>query len=98
MSLINWIKTHKLVTALALIVAFLLLREFLSSSSSVSLPSVDTYSGKSAEVSSPGSSSFSLTNPSKSTSDTSTGESDRIVIKNSNLSLLVKDVTGTNDK
>lgn len=101
MSLVNWVKTHKLVTVLALIIAFFLLRETISSSSRVSSPSADTYSGKSAEVSSPStaeSTGFSLTNPLKSTSETTTSESDRVVIKNSNLSLLVKDVASTNDK
>ena len=101
MSLINWVKTHKLVTALLLIVAFLLFREYLSSTSGVSLTSRETYPSESTDVSSIGkaeSPSFSLTNPLKSKTETSTGTSDRIVIKNSNLSLLVKDVQKTGDQ
>ena len=101
MSLISWVKTHKLVTAIALIVAFLLFREYISSMSGVSLPSRDTSPSESTDVSSLGraeSPSFSLTNPLKSTTETSTGTSDRIVIKNSNLSLLVKDVRKTGDQ
>jgi len=101
MSLINWIKTHKLVTALVLIIAFLVFKQYISSLSSVSTSSRFSYPSESTDVSSLGKAeapSFSLANPLKSTTDTTTGSSDRIVIKNSNLSLLVKNVRTVGDQ
>jgi len=101
MPLINWVKTHKLITALVLIIAFLLFRNSLSSFSGVSVTTRETLPSESADVSSLGQAetpSFSLKSSSGSTAETTTGSNDRIVIKNSNLSLLVKDVRKTGEQ
>ena len=98
MPLVNWIKTHKLISFLILVVIFLLFGNTLSSLSEISTfrePAVDlSETGVSPPSETVGTSadevSFSLEKGSGTEATTDT--SDRVVIKNSNLSLLVEDV------
>jgi len=95
MSLINWVKTHKLIVLLLLIIAYLYfkddvivpLRQFSTS------PQIDYYRGAppSLGIAAP---ELSLPQSIEPISD----KADRIVIQNSNLSLLVRDVRGTGDQ
>ncbi|EKD85542.1 MAG: hypothetical protein ACD_37C00697G0001 [uncultured bacterium] len=96
MSFINWVKTHKLIVALVLIIAYLFLnnnpitplRQFSTS------PAVDHFQGvPSVGMMAPEGLSFPR-EPAAPLSDTS----NRIVTKTSDLSLVVKDVRGTGDQ
>ena len=104
MSYINWVKTHKFIVALVLIIAFLLLKQ---STSQVGFPSArsriqpayppDSLNElPSAEINSQ---ELGAPSVSKDYAPPPADEKvDRLVEKNSNLSLLVEDVRGTGEK
>src|SRR3972149_5024829 len=102
MPAVNWIRNHLLISILILIIAFLLLKD--SFLSPVSLTTTRSPSTGESMVGAPSSGvgvgvggidvpSFSLKQDSGSSQS-----SERIVIKNSNLSLLVKDVRSVGDQ
>jgi len=101
MSAVNWVKTHKLVSLLILVVVFLLGRELLSNTLGIntfSERSSFSYPKSTSTSSFGNSSSDSSTSPSDVTPPSSSSTSgERMVIKNSNLSLLVKDVRAQAD-
>jgi len=93
MSAVNWVKTHKLVSLLILVVVFLLGRELLSSSVGVNTSSTSLPQSTSSTVGlGKSSSNYSTTTSNTAESTSSTTSKERMVIKNSGLSLLVKDV------
>lgn len=101
MPFVNWVKTHKLISLLVLIIIFLLFKGTLSSLSTISStrePAVGLsetgVSAPSESISSSDEVSFSLETGSRTTADTK----ERIVVKNSNLSLLVEDVRKAGDE
>ena len=97
MPLVNWVKAHKLITFLSLVIIFLLFRNSLSlfSVSSPSFPSTSDEVGMTSTSTGRGLS-FEPSSPFKS-SQSAADTSERVVIKNSNLSLLVKDVRKTGE-
>lgn len=97
MPIINWIKTHKLIVALFLVIAFLLFRNniVLPQTSSRNLPPAKNFTGT-GDLSEINPRSLS-TAPQEEISKTSESK-DRIVIQNSNLSLLVGDVRKVGDE
>ena len=104
MVIINWLKTHKLVVVLSLIILFLL---FISSSGilrnrttsrSVSPPSSGIATMEEPALGGTSSLGLSLPEFSQEAPQTTTGDGERMVIKNSNISLLVKDVKDTGEK
>lgn len=92
MLFINWIKTHKLIVLLILIIAYLYFKD--KPITPLPLPAIDNYrtSLPSVGMVAP---ELSLINP---PIEPVSDATNRIVIKDSNLSLLVKDVRNTGDQ
>ena len=100
MPLISWIKSHGFVTLLILVVVFLVFKDNLSTvslrkSTTTSVSPIEDFSTSvSKGQSEDGSQGFSSETSPRPSQDSSS----RVVIKNSNLSLLVKDVRKTGDQ
>jgi hypothetical protein len=107
MKLINWLKSHKALTVLVLIVAYLgwqLFQSFFGVNlrNSTVMPTNIGSGGTGTYGALPAAGSLSgIDNPSftmQKSSDTTSSTAERMVVENSNLSLLVKDVRDTGDK
>jgi len=102
-AIVNWLKSHKLVFVLLLIILFLLfilsggVLRSRTTSRSISPPSTGIGSTKTTPGDIP-SSGLNLPEFSQEAPLSTTTDSERIVVKNSNLSLLVKDVKATGEK
>ena len=100
MSIINWVKAHKFLILVALIIAYLLRSSIptpigMRTSSSVDVSSSAYNTGAPMPMGKPMSSEIGMTSPSyQQVSDSS----ERVVIQESNLSLLVKNVRETGNK
>jgi len=96
--IINWIKTHKLVSVLVVVILFLLLGKVNFLKTSSSLPGRNTFQASPLMMKSDvsGGAGESYIPPSENYPPTDT--KNRLVIQDSNLSLLVKDVKGDVDK
>ena len=104
MSIVNWLKTHKLVAALSLIILILFFivlsggaLRTRSVERSVSPPSSGMATMEEQALSGLPSTKLSLPDSSQEAPPTTT-DSERMVVKNSNLSLLVNDVKATGEK
>jgi hypothetical protein len=103
-AIVNWLKTHKLVFVLLLIIAFLLLTSLKglfgvrTTSRSVSPPSSGMATMEEPALGGLLSTNLSLPEFSQEAPPSTTSDGERMVVKNSNLSLLVKDVKNTGDK
>lgn len=95
MYFINWIKTHKLIVLLILIIAFLYFKKN-DVITPLPLPFAEKYRVSSPSMGMNEQSEFSLMNPSP--IEPISDAANRILIKDSNLSLLVKDVRNTGDQ
>lgn len=93
--MINWVKNNKLLSLLILVVLFLLFKDSLPTSSKTT-----NYSVSALPVGSGGVGGLSRDNTmvSKTAPQAETAAIDRMVIKNSNLSLVVKDVSKTGEE
>jgi len=106
MPIVNWLKTHKLVLVLILIIAILVIRPPFSSlfraritSQSSKLPSsTGVTTMEEPAIGGLPSSGLSLPEFSQEALPSTTPDGERMVVKNSNLSLLVKDVKATGEK
>ena len=102
MPVVHWVRSHLLISILVLIIAFLLLKSNFASPVSFNTTRPPTTGVAEVGTTSPstGVSSGRLDTPSFSLEQDSASKqsSERIVIKNSNLSLLVKNVRGTGDQ
>lgn len=95
MIIINWVKSHKLIVLLILIIAFLYFKDKgITPLSQFSKSSIVNYNRASAPSMGMVAPELSLPQSIETVSDTA----DRIVIQNSNMSLLVKDVRATGDQ
>ncbi|KKR57308.1 MAG: hypothetical protein UU05_C0055G0003 [Candidatus Curtissbacteria bacterium GW2011_GWA1_40_47] len=104
MAVVNWLKTNKLVFALSLIILFLLFRELSggalrtrSVERSISPPSSGIATMEEPALGMLPSTKLGLPDSSQEAPPTTT-DSERMVVKNSNLSLLVNDVKATGEK
>jgi hypothetical protein len=98
--MVNWIKTHKLTAALLVVVGYLLFRSFygvLPRQSSYSGPNLDSLEMSAGSSYGSGGIALSLPSPDRGVA-AEVPASERLVVQNSNLSLLVKEVRQSGER